>query len=69
MPNSKQLLKQKIMLKDFLLSKNEQDTSHKWYIFHGSLADNLILVSIILLCNKPQNPFGVFSQLCVCLIN
>ena len=31
--------------KTILLSGNEQDTSHKMYMRHGSLADNLILVS------------------------
>ena len=35
------LLKQKIMLNKFRLSRSEQDTSH------GSLAGNVILVSII----------------------
>ncbi len=49
-PNFIELLKQKIMLNNFLLSRNEQDTSHKLYTGHGSLAGNLILVSKILLC-------------------
>ncbi len=38
------------MLDNFLLSKNEQDTSHKKYMWHGVLAGNLNLVSIIVLC-------------------
>ncbi len=33
-----------------MLSKKEQDTSHRWYMWHGLLAGNLILVSIILSC-------------------
>ena len=36
------------MLKSVLLSRTEQDTSHKLYVWHGSLAGNLILVSIAL---------------------
>ena len=34
----------------FLLSRNQQVTSHKLLLWHGSLAGNIILVSIILLC-------------------
>ena len=34
-----------------MLSRNEQDTSHKLHMWHSSLADNHILVSIILLCS------------------
>ena len=49
-PNLKELLKQKMLLNNCLLGRNEQDTSHKLYMWHGSLAGNLILVSIILLC-------------------
>ena len=35
------------MTLNFLLSRNEQDTSHKLYMLDGSLAGNLILVSTI----------------------
>ena len=35
---------------NFLLSRNEQDTSHRLYIRNDSLAGNLILVRLILLC-------------------
>ena len=45
-----ELLKQRIVLNMFLLSKNKQDTSHKLYMGFGSLAGNLIPVSIILMC-------------------
>ena len=31
-PNYKELIKQKILLKKFLLSKNEQNTSQKLYM-------------------------------------
>ena len=41
-------LSQQVLLNNCLLSRNEQDTSHKLYMLHGSLACNLILVSIIL---------------------
>ena len=34
----------------FCFSKNEQDTSHNLHMWQGSLAGNLILLSIILLC-------------------
>ena len=44
------LLKQKFLLKPKLLSRIEQDTSHKLYMRHGSLAGKLILVSISMLC-------------------
>ncbi len=47
-----ELLKQKILLNIFLLSRNDQGTSHKLYTWHGSLAGNPILVSIILLCQS-----------------
>ena len=47
----KATFKQKILLKNFLLSKNEQDTSHKLYMWHSGLAGNLILVSTVLLCS------------------
>ena len=30
----------------FLLSKNKQDTSHRWHIWYGILTGNLIPVSI-----------------------
>ena len=42
-PNFRELLNQKI-----LLSKNKQDTSYNLYLWHGNLAGNLILESIIL---------------------
>ena len=45
-----ELLKQKILLSNFQLSSNEQDTSHKLYMRHVSLTGNLILVSVVLLC-------------------
>ena len=38
------VLKQKILLTNCLLSRTEQDTSHKWYMWHGVLAGNLTLV-------------------------
>ena len=44
-----ELLKQEILLNNYLLSRNEQDTSYKLYMWHDSLAGNLILVSVILL--------------------
>ncbi len=39
----------KMLPQDFLLSQNLQDTSQKWCMWHGILAGNLNLVSIILL--------------------
>ena len=47
-PNFIELLKQKIFLNIFLVSRNEQDTSHKLYLWHGILAGNLFLISVIL---------------------
>ncbi len=44
--NFEELLKQEILLNNFPLSKNEQDTSHKWYMWNGILAGYLFLVSI-----------------------
>ena len=38
------------MLNNVLLSRREQDASHRLYMWHVILAGNLILVSIILLC-------------------
>ena len=49
-PNFIELLMQRTQLKNSLISKNEQDTSHKLYLWHGSLAGNLILVSVNVLC-------------------
>ena len=49
-PNFIELLKQKLVLVTLLLSRKEHDTSHKLYMYHGSLTGNLILVSINLLC-------------------
>ena len=37
-------------LGNILLSKNKQDTSHIFNSWHGILAGNLILISIIMLC-------------------
>ena len=45
-----EMLKQQFVLKNFLLSKNEQDNSHECYISNGVLAGCLNLVSMILLC-------------------
>ena len=45
------LLKQKTLLKTVSAEQNEQDTTHKSHLWHGSLAGNLILVSAILLCS------------------
>ena len=39
-----------ILLKIFLLSKTYRNTSHWWYMRHGTLAGNPILVSTMLLC-------------------
>ena len=39
-----------IELQQFLLSKNKQDTSQKWYVFYAILTGALILLSISLLC-------------------
>ena len=47
------LIKQKLLLNNFLLSRNEQDTSYKSYMLHGILTGNLTLVSIILWCLAP----------------
>ena len=44
------LLKQKILLDTFQLSRNEQETSHKLYMRQRHLAGYLILVSKMLLC-------------------
>lgn len=41
---------QKLWLKNFLLSKNKQDTSHRRSMWDGLLSGNLILLSISLLC-------------------
>ena len=49
-PNFIELLTQKSMHINCLLSRNEQDTSHKLYLWHDILASNLILVSIIFMC-------------------
>ena len=49
-PSFIELLKQKILLSNWLLNRNKQDTSHKLYLWHDSLAGNLILISSILLC-------------------
>ena len=46
-PNFIEPPKQKILLNNFLLSRNEQDASHKLYMWHGSLAGIPALVSII----------------------
>ena len=35
-----ELLNQKILLNNLLLSRNEQDTSHKFHMWHGSYAGN-----------------------------
>ena len=43
-PNFIELLKQGLLLINFLLSKIERDTDQKLYIRHGNLAGNLILV-------------------------
>ena len=43
-----ELLKQKILLNKYLLSRNEQNASYKLYRL-GSLAGNLFLVSNVLL--------------------
>ena len=43
-------LLQGVLLNTFLLSHNKQDTSHKSYMWHGNLAGNLTLVSLMLLC-------------------
>ena len=40
-------------------SSNEQDTSHNLYMWHGSLAGNLILVSILWLCLATFSSFTV----------
>ena len=44
------LLDQRMFVSNCLLSRNEQETIHKMYMQHGSLAVHLILVSITLLC-------------------
>ena len=49
-PNFIELLKQKILLNNFLLSRNEQDTSHKLFMLHSIFAGNPVLISIIWLC-------------------
>ena len=51
-PNFIELLKQRILLDNFLLSSNEQDTSHNLSIWHGSLAGSLILVSTFLVLSS-----------------
>ena len=38
-----------MLLNNFLLNRNEQHTSHKLYLWHGSFAGNLILVSVVLI--------------------
>ncbi len=48
-PNFVELLKLKILLNNFLLSINEQDTS-QWYMLHGILAGNINLAMIMLMC-------------------
>ncbi len=35
-----------MLLNDFLLSRNDQDTSHKLYMWYASLAGNLILLCL-----------------------
>ena len=42
--------KQTMLLNKFMLSRNAQDTSHKLNIWNGSLAGNLIMLSIIMQC-------------------
>ena len=45
-----ELLKQKILLNNFQLSRNEKDTSHKLYTWHGTLVGNLIVVVLSIFC-------------------
>ena len=42
--------KQKIFLNNCLLNRNEQNTSQRLYTWNSSLAGNIILLGIILLC-------------------
>ncbi len=43
-PSYIELLKQRIMLTKIMVSKNKQDTSHRLYLGHSTLAGNLTLV-------------------------
>ena len=52
-PKVKELPKQKNMLNNFLLSRNQQDTTYKLCIQHCILANNPVLVSMIVLCFAP----------------
>ena len=42
------LFKQKMLLSIFRISKNEQETSHRWHMRHGTLAVTHVLLSKML---------------------
>ncbi len=53
-----ELLKQKMLLNNFQLSRNEQDNSHKWYMWHGVLAGMPYSVKHYLLCLSKSMKLG-----------